>query len=308
MKTIDQLIQKLQQTERDTASQLEKCKDELSMRIELENKKSREVTRKTKDELTQKLTNTERDLYTTKQQLATIRQNLTKAEKERITLTANTDEALAKLGTKFQTKITEIETAAQKRITELESKLEQKTRQIEQLLSDSKISWYTSINYQASKLISGDQVVPVIVKMSEYTKKKSDKVSFWSDAFYTYHQGYNFYLEINANRNGYMSVSLYLIKGPYDNQLCWPLKGHCEVKLLNQISNSDHYLGSGINQDDGDRVNSYLYAVISRDKSSRHIWCSNQFISHDRLHNITPTCQYLKDDSIFLQVDYKLEH
>ena len=72
------------------------------------------------------LRNSQTDLNTTKQQLATTCQNLTKAEKEHITLAANTDEALAKLETKFQTKITKIETAAQKRITELETKLEQK--------------------------------------------------------------------------------------------------------------------------------------------------------------------------------------
>ena len=59
-----------------------------------------------------------------------------RAEKEHITPAARTDETLARLEIKFQTKITEIETAAQKRITDrLEIKLEQKTLQTEQLTS-----------------------------------------------------------------------------------------------------------------------------------------------------------------------------
>ena len=179
--------------------------------------------------------------------------SLTKAEKEYITLAANTDEVLAKLETKFQTKITEIETAAQKRITELETKLEEKTQQIEQLITDPNIFWYNTVSYQASKLSSGDQVVPVIVKMSEFNKKKNNKVDWYSDSFYTHHKGYKMYLYVYAAGvfSGYMTVGLILMKGPYDDQLRWPVKGHCEVKLLNQISNSEHHLGNGEYQDDG---------------------------------------------------------
>ncbi|XP_065888405.1 TNF receptor-associated factor 4-like [Dysidea avara] len=278
---------------------------------------------------TRQLTNTQRDLNTTKQQLATTCQNLTKAEKEHITLAANTDEILAKLETKFQTKITEIETAAQKRITELETKLEQKsklledvlfsdkdlwwkminsssskqkTQQIEQSVSDPNIFWYNTVNYQASKLSSGDQVTSVIVKMSEYAKKKSDGVWWYSDSFYTHHKGYKMCLYVYAGwTTGYMTVYLVLMKGPYDDQLRWPLKGHCEVKLLNQISNSEHHLGNGEYWDDGHK------RVPSGERCRYKMWSSHQFISHEHLHKITPTCQYLKDDSIFLQVDYKLD-
>jgi len=397
VKTVDKLIQRLQQTERDTKSQLEKYKDEFNMKIEQEKKSSKEEltttrndltlklqqtenkcatkqelgitkdelratkenlqtilkgelaemkksfadvlkeladtkadlkssqeeARKIKDDLSQqlvvskreakktkgkfiqKLTNTEKDLNTTKQQLATTCQNLIKAEKEHTTLAANTDEALAKLETKFQTKITKIETAAQKRITELETKMEHKTQQIKQLISDPNIYWYNTVNYQASsKLSSGDQVVPVVVKMSEYTKKKSGKVTWFSDSFYTHHKGYKMCSDVDAAGwciTGYVSVFLFLMKGPYDDQLRWPLKGHCEVKLLNQISNSEHHLGNGKYRGDGHK------RVTSGERSSYYMWCSYQFISHEHLHKITPTCQYLKDDSIFLQVNYKLD-
>ena len=262
-----------------------KWKDDLIQRLE-----------KTKNELTQKLTNTERELNTTKQQLATTCQNLTKAEKEHTTLAANTDEALAKLETKFQTKITEIETAAQKRITELDQ------RNAKLLFSD----WPSIISTSSSRLSSGDQVVPVIVKMSEYTKKKSDVVNWYSDSFYTHHKGYRMTLCIVAagwgdGRGTHLSVGLFLMKGPYDDQLRWPLKGHCEVKLLNQISNSEHHLGNGKCVDVGHK------RFTSRERSDYYMWYSNQFISNEDLHKITPTWQYLKDNNIFIKVDYKLD-
>ena len=78
------------------------------------------------------------------------------------------------------------------------------------------------------------------MKISEYTKKKSDKISWYSDSFYTHHKGYKMCLYIRAAgySGDYLLVQLCLMKGPYDDQLRWPLQGHCEVKLLNQISNS----------------------------------------------------------------------
>ena len=314
-KTKNELTQKLINTERDlnttkqqliaSQQEMKKIKNELTQKLvntdrELNTTKqqlvaSQQEVKKTKNELTQKLTNTERELNTTKQQLAKTCLNLVKAVKEHTTLAANTDEALAKLETKFQTKITEIETAAQKRITELENNTK--------LLSS---DWSSIISTSSSRLPSGDQVVPVIVKMSEYTKKKSNYVIWYSDSFYTHHKGYRMTLQIRAagwsdGRGTHLSVGLFLMKGPYDDQLRWPLKGHCEVKLLNQISNSEHHLGNGKYQDSDHK------RVTSRERSGWFMWYSFQFISNEDLHKITPTCQYLKDDNIFITVDYKLD-
>ncbi|XP_065917309.1 hyaluronan mediated motility receptor-like [Dysidea avara] len=275
----DDLIQQLTVTKQEA----KKIIDDLTQRLVA----SQQEVKKTKNELTQKLTNTERELNTTKQQLATTCQNLTKAEKEHTTLAANTDEALAKLETKFQTKITEIETAAQRRITELE-------HNTKLLFGD----WPSIISTSSSRLSSGDQVVPVILKMSEYTKKKESDVIWHSDSFYTHHKGYRMTLYIGA---AHLSVGLLLMKGPYDDQLRWPLKGHCEVKLLNQISNSEHHLGNGKHQDNGHK------RVTIGERSHYFMWYTHQFISNEDLHKITPTCQCLKDDNIFIKVDYKLD-
>jgi len=319
--TKDDLLIKLQQTEKNltiTKQELAAAKDSLSLAIQNliavqeEERKTednlikqlpviKQAAKMRNDELTQKFTNTERDLHITKQQLATTCQNLTKAEKEHVTLATNTDETLAKLETKFQTKIAEIETAAQKRITELETKLEQKAQQIEQFMSDPRIFWYNFINYNVLKLSSGDQVVPVVVKMSDYTKKKRNFINWYSESFYTHPKGYKMCLYVyppGSDTGTHLLVYLFLMKGPYDDQLRWPLKGHCEVKLLNQISNSEHHIGNGTYQDGGHK------RVTRRERSYHAMWYTHQFISYKYLHKITNTRQYLKDDSIFLQVDY----
>jgi len=289
--TIDQLLQKLQQTENGFATK--------------QNFKEGLVEQIKQDDLTLRLQQTENHLTVTKQELAATKddisiaiQNLTAIQEEE----RKTKEAQATLETKFQTKITDIEAASQKRIAELETKLEQKTQQIEQFISDPRIFWYNTINYSMLKVSSGDQVVPVIVKMSEYTKKKRNFVNWYSESFYTHPKGYKMCLYVYApGDNGtHLLAYLFLVKGPYDNQLRWPLKGRCEVKLLNQISNSRHHVGIGTYQDGGRN------RVTKRERSYHALWYTHQFISYEDLHKITTTRQYLKDDSIFLQVDYEL--
>ena len=91
------------------------------------------------------------------------------------------------------------------------------------------------------------------------------------------------------------------MKGQYDDQLKWPLQGRCDVKLLNQISNCKHISNEGYYRHGSHfRVNSGV-------RSNYFMWYSPQFVSNQRLCMTTTTCQYLRDDTIFLQVDYKLD-
>ena len=42
-------------------------------------------------------------------------------------------------------------------------------------------------------------------------------------------------------KDTHLSVYLYLMEGPHDDELTWPLRGKFEIKLLNQISDTLHY-------------------------------------------------------------------
>ncbi|XP_065895325.1 TNF receptor-associated factor 4-like [Dysidea avara] len=183
-----------------------------------------------------------------------------------------------------------------KRIDELEGILTQQMRVLEMFMGKETIQHFINIHNTARKMSSGEEVVPVIVKMSDYTTNKRDRVNWYSDPFYTHPNGHKMCLYCYAGTT-HLSVHLYLMKSPHDDRLRWPLKGYCEMKLLNQVSDSEHYTGTG-NYD----TNSHI-RVTSAERLS--MWYSNQFITNKHLLKVTSTCQYLKDDSIFLQVDYK---
>ena len=161
---------------------------------------------------------------------------------------------------KFQAKIT----AAENRIVKLEKKLQKNTQSIEEG------SWLTSLHDRASKLSSGDQVVPVVVKMTEFTKHKD--AEWLSNSFYDDHnKTCELQLSIVVNRNDPTFMSVYLIK---DEQSRRPADRFA-VKLLNQISDRKHHQG----QSDG-----------------------GCFISYKDLHKSTAEYHYLRDDTLFFEV------
>ena len=243
---------------------------------------SQQEAKRTEDQLLQKLTATEKELNTTKQQLATTCQNLTKAEKEHTTLAASTDKALAEMENKIQTKVTEVvPTTAEKYIVELESKLQQKIMRIEGIVHN---HWLTSLRNQASKVISGNQVVPVVVKMTEFTKNKG---TTWSSKPFcdSNDKECQLYLQVATSklRPSYMSVSL-LTHG-----LKKRLTGTYVVKLLNQISDSEHYLGDTSSQ-------------TKKVSNASAVWQNDSFITYQDLHKVTATCQFFKNDALFFEV------
>ena len=146
-----------------------------------------------------------------------------------------------------------------------------------------------------------DSVCPVTVKMVEFDEKENSMMQWFSDAFYTHNKGYKMCLSIDAGGNGdgegtHLSVFLYLMKGPHDGDLAWPLRGKFEVKLLNQISDSEHHSKTVTYNDEKD-----ITRVIEGDRDTNG-WGYSGYISSRDLHKNTPTCQYLKDDCLFFQV------
>ena len=89
------------------------------------------------------------------------------------------------------------------------------------------------------------RVCPVTIKMTEYKGKKENQKAWFSNHFYTHNKGYKMCLNVDAFGNGsykgtHLSVFLFLMKGLHDDELTWPLRGKFEIKLLNQISDSEH--------------------------------------------------------------------
>ena len=218
------------------------------------------------------------------------------------TTLANTEATLANTESKLTDTNNELASALQ-RISTLEVLLYQITDKA--VLRPIKLSAEWSVKLVAMTVVSksGDQECPVILKMSQFNNEVK-KVTWYSDSFYTHNKGYKMCMKVYVTGYGdgkgtHMSVSLTLMKGPHDDELTWPLRGKFEIKLLNQISDSEHH--STILTFDGNTTRGSDKRVTDGDRAAKG-WGYNQFISNKDLHKTTPKCQYLKDDCLFFQV------
>ena len=191
----------------------------------------------------------------------------------------------------YEIKINKLESDLQQnraKVNEMESELQQSHALMNVLFGE----WTIRLNTRAIQLSSGDQVLPVIVQMSEYAKKKENKVDWYSYPFYTHDEGYKIQLNVvpsgHDNAKGtHLSVYLYLMEGPCDDKLCWPLKGKFKVTLLNQTSDTDHHV-----------VTHYITGANRIGFIIEKMWYHPRFIRTSTLLS----SNYLKNDSLFFEV------
>ena len=238
-------------------------------------------------------------LLFTKSELISMKNKLTNAEKQLAAfeerLAANTDAALAKMEAKFQQKINEIDSNTRKKNKELEEQLQQS-------------NWVIKLHSWATALLSGDDSLPVLIKMTGYARKERNNESWTSKPFYTNDKEHRIELLVmpisDASTYGehgsYLGVQLkftyegiadplapsdYYHDGYYDD---YEGTQKYEVQLLNQISDSEHF--------------SETQKVYLRSYGCCKSWYRSQHLSTGLLHRNTTTCQYLKDDTIFFKV------
>ena len=130
--------------------------------------------------------------------------------------------------------------------------------------------YFASLNTSPQEQSSGELVAPIIVKMSGFSEKKESGTNWYSEPFYTHEAGYKMQLCVNVNgwfSRIHVAVELYIMKGPNDDLVPWPLVGRMELGLLNQIGDQEHH--SVIV--DFSRVNSRLviYRVLEHSKEDR---------------------------------------
>jgi len=141
---------------------------------------------------------------------------------------------------------------------------------------------------------------PVIVHIGSDGIKRLEYIPQYSDSFLSHNKGYKLCLQVDTfHSSTHLSVYLHLMKGPHDNELTWPLRGTFEVKLLNQISDCEHYSLEIVY--DHHIKDDFTAGRVKHDNMARG-WGHTKFISKEDLRKITPTCQYFKGNCIFLQV------
>ena len=165
--------------------------------------------------------------------------------------------------------------------------------------------WSVQLDAMAemSKLVV-DQECPVTIKLTKFKKLNKDKMSWHSNPFYTHNKGYKMCLKIHAAGYGngkgtHISVFLFLMKGPHDDELTWPMREKLEIRLMNQISNGKHHIMVLPYDDEtpDDCTNPVKEQEVATGGSGSH-----QFISNEELYKITQACQYLKNDCIIFQI------
>ena len=177
---------------------------------------------------------------------------------------------------------------------------------------NSSLNWGDKLSAMANMFKSGYQVCPVIFKLSEFSgrKRNKDPYNFWfSESFYTHSTGYKVCVRIDVNgqdgKGTHLSICVNLMKGKNDDKLTWPLRGMFRIMLLNQISNTQHY--SQIIVYDENTPDSNANRVLGGERSRADKgWGMPSFISNKDVYKATQTCQFLKDDSLFFQVDFKV--
>ena len=192
------------------------------------------------------------------------------------------------------------------KLVSTEDKLANAIQQIDAL----KLYIYTSVKLttMASLFESGDQICPVVIKVSEYSKKEKNDANWYTESFCTHQMGYRMCLNIypggydhGKGKGTHLSLFLHVMQGIYDDELTWPLQGTFEVKLLNQISDSEH-LPVVINFNEGSEECGLR--VITGDRAETGWGERYELISNEDLHKHTTTCQFLKDDCVYFEVNF----
>jgi len=95
----------------------------------------------------------------------------------------------------------------------------------------------------------------------------------------------------------HVSVFLCLLKGPYDDDLTWPLKGQFRVELLNQLSDKSHHSCTVMFDKD---TNSKCINRIVEDDEACNGWGCHQFVSQGDI--INKDKDYLREDTIYFRI------
>lgn len=149
---------------------------------------------------------------------------------------------------------------------------------------------------------------PVIVRMTDYEYKRRCKEVWYSEPFWSHHNGYKVQVKVHANgyadsKGTHLAMGICIKNGPNDKQLAWPLKGVFKMALLNQIADDNqhhvdqvifdkttpHHIGGRTTINDDERVSA---------------WGKRDFIAHEVLHKATPSCCYLRNDTIYIQITF----
>ena len=155
---------------------------------------------------------------------------------------------------------------------------------------------------------SHHQVLPTVIRMHDFTKKKKEKEQWYSRPFFAFDGGYQMCLRVDAagdskGEGTHVSVYLYLMKGPYDDELeqsgHWPLRGSFTIELLlYKINDIFHFSYKRKVVFDMYTSDNITNRVINGNRAAQG-WGFHKFIPHSMLQNT------VADDSVQFKISYQ---
>ena len=143
-------------------------------------------------------------------------------------------------------------------------------------------------------------VTPIILAISNFTKKMKNRETSYSSPFFTYEGGHQTCLRVDAGgrgagRSSHVSVFLQVTKGSNNDSLPFPpLNGYCVIELISQVMIVPNKLRI---------LPPYNDSCSTCNKVTKHIgdtWLGfTTFVSNDSVY-----AHYLKDDSLQFRVTY----
>ena len=162
----------------------------------------------------------------------------------------------------------------------------------------SQAKWSIQLAAIETTSLLDEQTCPIIIKMTDFHDYEDGSID-WYKHFFSHERGYRMQIWVSPGR-GYehIEILLYTMKGPYDEDLRWPLRAKFQVTLLNQVTDDEH-VSITLSYDDHTPDNC-ARRLDNEEEDSEPLHCD--LISNRDLHKITPSCDYLRNDCILLKI------
>ena len=164
----------------------------------------------------------------------------------------------------------------------------------------------TVLNYQPNRRVDTHGLAEVVdcnIVLYDYQLKRKDGADWYSPPFYTHLNAYKMCVNVDLS-SWYtdLRVYSYLLPGDYDGGLTWPFRGTVVVRLLNQLSDDNHYEYvfdySQANDSESQRV---TQARRSKCRAPSTPFLPLAMLGYNPVHK----CQYLKNNRLTFKVFVK---
>ena len=153
--------------------------------------------------------------------------------------------------------------------------------------------------------VKPSQIAPVDLIMTDFAERKENDDFWFSDPFYTHQSGYKLCLKVipgglGVGASKHVSVSVYVMKGEFDDSLKWPFKGDITLQLLDWAKEevrSEKVISFH------DKVDLDVSGRVRKEGRAEYGWGNPEFVSHAELASgRAKKIEYLRNDSLKFRV------